>query len=73
MQKQSISTATTNPVRNSEPFRAGDGDLGYQGEDDYNSLTELDEENINWGRLLARIVSILLLVGIIICVSIEYY
>jgi hypothetical protein len=41
----------------------------YESEEDYASMTELDEENVNWGRLCARILSILLLIGGIILVS----
>lgn len=53
-----ISMSQTNPVQ---------GDI-YESEDDYVSMEELDEENINWGKLCCRILSILLLLGIIILV-----
>lgn len=43
------------------------GDI-YESEDDYVSMAELDEENINWGKLCCRILSLFLLVGIIILV-----
>jgi hypothetical protein len=43
-------------------------DAAFQSEEDYTSMAELDEENINWCRLIARALSILLLIGIIILV-----
>ncbi len=49
------------------PIQGGAGDL-YENEDDYQSMAELDEENINWGRFCARICSIVLLIGGIILV-----
>lgn len=53
----------TNPVQ---------GDI-YESEEDYVSMAELDEENINWGKLCCRILSLVLLVGIIILVRLECF
>ena len=50
-----------NPIQRPE-------DAAFQSEEDYTSMAELDEENINWCRLLARALSILLLIGLIILV-----
>lgn len=47
-------------------FRGGNEE-GTDG--DYLMMEELDEENINWGKLLTRAFCILLLVIIIGCVS----
>ena len=44
------------------------GDI-YESEEDYVSMAELDEENINWGKLCCRILSMVLFVGIVILVS----
>ena len=38
--------------------------------DDYFAMEEVDEENINWGKLLTRAFSIVLLIIIICCVSV---
>lgn len=44
---------------------------GTEGSDgDYLMMEELDEENINWGKLLTRAFCILLLLIIICCVSV---
>ena len=45
------------------------GDI-YESEEDYVSMAELDEENINWGKLCCRILSMVLFVGIVVLVSI---
>jgi hypothetical protein len=51
-----VQMSTNNPVL--------DNDV-YESEEDYVSMAELDEENINWGKLCCRIISIFLLLGII--------
>jgi hypothetical protein len=48
----------------SNSFRDTEGSDG-----DYLMMEELDEENINWGKLLTRAFCLLLLVIIIGCVS----
>jgi hypothetical protein len=51
-------------VPKSNSFRETEGSDG-----DYLMMEELDEENINWGKLLTRAFCLLLLVIIIGCVS----
>lgn len=47
---------------------------GTEGSDgDYLMMEELDEENINWGKLLTRAFCILLLLIIIVCVRYLLY
>ena len=43
--------------------------LDGENDDDYFAMEEVDEENINWGKLLTRAFSLFLLVIIICCVS----
>ena len=45
-----IRMSQTNPVQ---------GDI-YESEEDYVSMAELDEENVNWGKLCCRIFSLFL-------------
>jgi hypothetical protein len=60
-QGRSTNPQSPNNVRNTE---GSDGD--------YLMMEELDEENINWGKLLTRAFCLLLLLIIICCVSYYY-
>ena len=55
-----LQMASNNPMQREEE---------YETEEEYVSMAELDEENVNWTKLCCRIFSLVLFLGIIILVS----